>query len=171
MPSIAVVGLGNRLMRDDGIGARALDALARRYVVPPTVRLIDSAAPMAGLLAELDGIDHLIVIDAVRGGGEPGAVYRIGRLGRAEFERPASTNRPACSSHGAGLADLTALLSALGRCPEIRIVGVEADELSDAGLELSEPVAAALPRVADAVAGELRRLGVVIEERKVYRHA
>jgi len=166
MPSIAVVGLGNRLMRDDGIGARTLDDLARRYVVPPTVRLIDSAAPMARLLAELDGIDQLIVVDAVRSGRAPGAIHY---MERAEFERLASPGRGACSSHGAGLIDLCALLSALGRCPAMRIIGVEAVEVDEAGVELSPPVAASLPRAVAAVVDELRRLGVAVQKREAAR--
>lgn len=166
MPSIAILGLGNTVMRDDGVGAHALDELSRRYVLPPMVRLIGSAAPMARVMAELEGVDHLIVIDAVRGGREPGTVHRWG------LDQLAATGRRACSSHGVTLADLCALLAALGRCPEIRIIGVEAGGLDDAGLELSGPVAAALPRVAASVAEELRRLGVTIEEREaVERHA
>ncbi|HXZ24681.1 MAG TPA: hypothetical protein VEI24_00565, partial [Nitrospiria bacterium] len=94
------------------------------------------------------------------------------------------------------------LLEALGRCPDVRIIGVEtggvetggmetggveaggveAGKADDAGpersgmpsdelsSELSGPVAAALPRAAEAVADELRRLGVVVEEREAARH-
>jgi hydrogenase maturation protease len=166
MPSIAVLGLGNTLMRDDGVGARALCDLARRYALPTTVRLIDSAAPMARLMAEVEGIDHLVVVDVVRGGQAPGTVYHMEQVG---LEPHAAGGRAACSSHGVGLADLCALLSALGRCPEIRIIGVEAGELNCAGLELSGPVAAALPRVVEAVVEELRRLGVAVEEREAAR--
>jgi hydrogenase maturation protease len=158
-------------MGDDAIGARTLEELSRRYTLPPTVRLIASAAPMACLLAELDGIDQLIVVDGVRSGREPGAIHC---MERAEFERLASPGRGACSSHGVGLIDLCALLSALGRCPEIRIIGVEANEVDEAGIELSSklsgPVAAALPRAVAAVVEELRRWGVAVEERTAVRH-
>jgi hydrogenase maturation protease len=186
MPSIAVLGLGNTLMRDDGVGARVLDELARRFRLPPMVALIKSDAPMARLAAELEGVGHLIVVDAVRGGRAPGTVYDMGRSGR---EQLASAGRSACSSHGMGLAELLALLTALGRCPEIRIIGVEigvveigvveiggveiggveAGKLNDAGLELSGPVEAALPRAVDAVVEELRRLGIPVEERAAVR--
>jgi hydrogenase maturation protease len=166
MPSIAVLGLGNTVMRDDGVGARALDELSRRYALPPMVRLIDSAAPMARVMAELEGVDHLIVVDAVRGGQTPGTVYGMGDMGQLGLEQLVATGRSACSSHGVGLADLCALLAALGRCPEVRIIGVEAGELDGVGLELSGPVAAALPLVVAAVVEALRRLGVAVEERE-----
>jgi hydrogenase maturation protease len=164
-------------MGDDAIGARTLEELSRRYTLPPTVRLIASAAPMARLLAELEGIDQLIVVDGVRSGGAPGAIHS---MGLAEFERLASSGRGACSSHGVGLTDLCALLSALGRCPDMRIIGVEAGEVDEVGParslylsgELSGPVEAALPRAVDAVVEELRRLGVAVEEKEtVRRHA
>jgi len=166
MPSIAVLGLGNTLMRDDGVGARVLDELARRYRLPPAVSLIRSDAPMARLVTELEGVGHLIVVDAVRGGRPPGAVYGV------RPEELASIGRRAWSSHGVTLADLLALLSALDRCPGIRIIGVEAGELDGAGLELTAPVAEALPRVVAAVVEELRSLGVELREREmVRRHA
>jgi hydrogenase maturation protease len=158
MPSVAVLGLGNTLMRDDGVGARVLDELARCYRLPPMVALIRSDAPMARLAAELDGVGHVIVVDAVRSGHMPGTIHHSGAEGIT------LSRRSARSSHGMGLAELFALLTALGRCPEIRIIGVEAGELNDAGLELSDPVAAALPRAAEAVVEELRQWGVSIQE-------
>lgn len=166
--SVAVLGLGNTLMRDDGVGARVLDELARRYRLPPTVSLIRSDAPMARLAAELDGVGRLIVVDAVRGGQSPGTVYCMGRSGAEAFTSP---RRFTPSSHGMGLAELFALLTALGRCPEIRIIGVETGSVetgvsNEAGLELSAPVEAALPRAADAVAEELRQWGTAVQERK-----
>jgi len=168
MPSVAILGLGNTVMRDDGVGARVLDELARRYRLPPAVRLIRSDAPMARLLAEVDGVGHLIVVDAVRGGRPPGSVYRV------EREQLASIGRRACSSHGMGLTELFALLEALDRCPEVRIIGVESGELNEAGPdlsgELSGPVAAALPRAVDAVVEQLRRLGAAVEEREGRHH-
>jgi hydrogenase maturation protease len=172
MPSVAVLGLGNTLMRDDGVGAKVLDELARRYRLPQTVALIKCDAPMARLAAELEGVGHLIVVDAVRGGQAPGTIYRVGRSGAVMITSP---RRIARSSHGMGLADLFGLLTALGRCPEIRIIGVEAGgmeagELNVAGLELSGPVEAALPRAAAAVADELRRWGAAVLEREGLHH-
>jgi len=164
MPSVAVLGLGNTLMRDDGVGARVLDELARRYRLPPTVVLIKSDAPMARLAAELEGVGYLVVVDAVRGGRAPGTIHCSGT------ETITSPRRVTHSSHGMGLAEFFALLTALGRCPEIRIIGVEAGELNDAGLELSGPVAAALPRAADAVVEELRRWGTAVQEREGLPH-
>ena len=191
MASVAVLGLGNTLMQDDGVGAKALDELERCYRLPESVRLIRSDAPMARLAAELDGVGRLIVVDAVRGGRPPGSVYRVERA------QLVAAGRRAGSSHGMGLADLLDLLEALGRCPDVRIIGVEiggveiggveiggveAGKADDAGSErsdmpsdelsseLSGPVAAALPRAAEAVADELLRLGVVVEEREAARH-
>lgn len=186
MASVAVLGLGNTLMQDDGVGAKALDELERCYRLPESVRLIRSDAPMARLAAELDGVGRLIVVDAVRGGRPPGSVYRVERA------QLVAAGRRAGSSHRMGLADLLDLLEALGRCPDVRIIGVEiggveiggveAGKADDAGSErsdmpsdelsseLSGPVAAALPRAAEAVADELLRLGVVVEEREAARH-
>jgi len=131
------------------------------------VALIKCDAPMARLAAELEGVGFLVVVDAVRGGQAPGTIYSMGRLGAETITAP---HRFARSSHGMGLADLLALLTALDRCPEIRIIGVEAGELNEAGLELSGPVEAALPRAAAAVVVELQRWGATILEREGLHH-
>jgi hydrogenase maturation protease len=184
MASVAVLGLGNTLMRNDGVGVKVLDELARRYRLPETVRLIRSDAPMARLAAELEGVGRLIVVDAVRGGRPPGSVYSVKR------EQLVAVGRRACSSHGMGLTDLLALLDVLRRCPDVRIIGVEAGGVEAGGVEAGEadvagldhsgmgfdevsgPVAAALPRAVEAVAEELRRLGMTLEARaRPPRHA
>ncbi|HXZ25774.1 MAG TPA: hydrogenase maturation protease, partial [Nitrospiria bacterium] len=129
MASVAVLGLGNIIMQDDGVGAKALDELERRYRLPESVRLIRSDAPMARLAAELEGVGRLIVVDAVRGGRPPGSVYRVERA------QLVAAGRRAGSSHGMGLADLLDLLEALGRCPDVRIIGVETGGVETGGVE------------------------------------
>jgi hydrogenase maturation protease len=161
---VIVLGVGNLMMRDDGIGVWALRRLACDYDLPPELRLIEAAAAGAHLTAELDGAGHLIVIDAVLGGGPPGTIYRL-----APDELPVIRRR--LSAHEIGVAELLALLAAIGRRPETRIIGVQPLRPDEAGSELTPPLAAALPRVAAAVAEELRALGVAVREKAAARYA
>ncbi|MEW6357196.1 MAG: hydrogenase maturation protease [Planctomycetota bacterium] len=73
---IAVVGVGNVLMADDGIGPAAIKALQEAGAAEGA-DLLDAGTAFHEVVFDLDGYDKLIVIDAVQGGGEPGAIYRF----------------------------------------------------------------------------------------------
>ncbi|MEW6324873.1 MAG: hydrogenase maturation protease [Nitrospirota bacterium] len=158
-PSIVVLGVGNLLMGDDGVGVRAVRELVRRYALPPAVRVAEGGAATSRLLDEMGHATHLIAVDAVMGGGPPGAVYRL-----ASDRLPA--RRPAVSTHGIGLVELLSLMAAIGRPPAARIVGVQPLAVNQIGDELSPPVAAALPGAVAAIVEELRALGVDVTEKE-----
>lgn len=173
---VTVLGVGNVLRRDDGVGVHVVEALRRRFRFPEGVRLVDGGLGGPALLGVVEAADALVAVDAVRGGQAPGTVYRIpaaellrdpgGARGDGEGARvatPAAARSP-WSLHEAGLLDLIAL--ALGTNPWLRatIVGVEPLETREWGTELTPPVAARLPALLDLVLEELARLGVRWEE-------
>ena len=89
-PRILVLGVGNTLMGDDGVGVHAVRALADGYEIPANVLVVDGGVAGLRLLGEIAAADYLIIVDAVRRGGVPGSIYRL-RPGRSS---PAS--RPVC---------------------------------------------------------------------------
>ncbi|KZM74694.1 hydrogenase maturation protease [Nocardia terpenica] len=150
-PRAVVIGVGNEYRRDDGIGpavAARIDALGLPGVL---VTLCDGEP--AGLLDIWAGVDLAIVVDAVL--CEPSAP---GRIWRTTVDALRGRTR-ATSSHALGIPDALPLGRALGRVPgELVVLAVEAARL-DLGAGLSDPVAAAVPRVVQAVLAELERLG------------
>jgi len=72
---IAVVGLGNILMGDDGVGVLATEAL-QREALPDNVEVFDAGTALQDLMQELAGFARVIFVDSCKAGGEPGAVYR-----------------------------------------------------------------------------------------------
>ena len=75
---VLVVGVGNVLRRDDGVGVEVARRLAERDDLPPGVRVVDTGIAGVGLVQELmDGYDALIILDAVRRGGSPGTLYLL----------------------------------------------------------------------------------------------
>lgn len=74
---IVVLGIGNLLLGDEGIGVHLLREL-ERVPLPPQVKLIDGGTATLDILPLLQGIERLIVIDAMKAGGEPGRIYRCG---------------------------------------------------------------------------------------------
>lgn len=147
-----VLGLGNPLLGDDGLGPRAVEAL-REEPLPAGVRLRDGGTGGLSLLAEIEEVERLLVIDAVDlgPGSEPGALVR---LERDELPRTCARG---LTAHQVGLRDLLALCALRGTLPgSVVLFGVQVEQLA-LGTGLSPRVAAALPSLVAAVRGELRR--------------
>jgi len=147
----AILGVGNLLMRDDGVGvhvARALDALD----LPDDVVVIDAGTD-PDVAYDVDYMDRIIIIDAVLGDGPPGTIYRLAGIpgGASDWgER---------SCHDIGL--LQTLRVAWPDELEIVVIGVEPKEIQ-CGLDLSSDVAACVPRVVELVRQEIE-----VERREV----
>jgi hydrogenase maturation protease len=141
----AVVGVGNPFRRDDGAGQAVVDALAADP--PPGVRLVSCDGDPARLMDAWEGVRLAVVVDAAIGGDRPGRVHRT------RFDHVPGGG--VTSSHGLGLPAAVELADALDRLPErLAVVTVEAAE-TGFGTGLSDPVAASLPALLDAVLAEL----------------
>jgi hydrogenase maturation protease len=146
-PRIVVIGVGNLLLKDEGIGIHAVEAL-QGIELPPDVRLIDGGTS-PDLIAYTKAGDKLIIIDAAKAGGEPGTIYRFRPEDLAE-EKGVLT-----SAHELGVAQNLSLMSLLGNKPaETVIIGIEPEEI-DPGLELSTKLQQKLPDIVKVVLKEI----------------
>ena len=71
---VLVLGMGNILLEDEGLGIRALEVLQREYEFPSGVELLDGGTTGMGLLDEIGGRQHVLVLDAVQTGDPPGTL-------------------------------------------------------------------------------------------------
>jgi len=147
--SLAVVGVGNILLKDEGIGVHIVRAL-RQAIGPdrPDVNIIDGGtSPDTFLL--LEGVQKLIVVDAVNGGSVPGSVYRF---------HPTDILSPGkciTSLHQIDVLDGLKMMELSGIKPdETIIIGIEPKEI-DWGLELSAELNEKLPQIIKVVKDEL----------------
>jgi hydrogenase maturation protease len=154
MSEVLVVGLGNVLLRDDGLGVRAIEALEHAYVLPAGVRVLDGGTLGLALLGELAAASSVVLIDAVATSDDPpGALVR---LTDADVE-PAVRFR--LSPHQVGVADLLDALRLIDRMPRsVALLGLTPATI-ELGTELSPAVAGALPALVALIAAELRTLG------------
>ena len=151
--SILVLGLGNLLMSDDALGNRTISALEKRYRFPAQVRLLDGGTLGLDLLPRLEGVDKLLVIDALQMGAEPGKVFRL----EGEEVPRAFANK--LSVHQMGLQDLLAVAELMGQLPAQLVVwGAQAGSI-EMGMELSPQVTSAMPEVMAGVERELADWG------------
>jgi hydrogenase maturation protease len=152
--SILVLGIGNALMNDDGFGLRVVEVLQREYRFPDGVSLLDGGTLGLDLLPRLEGVERLLIIDAVDMGAEPGAVFRL----QGEEVPRAFANK--LSVHQMGVQDLLAVAEFKGCCPaELVFWGVQPGSI-EMELKFSAAVAAVVDKVVLAVVEELREWGL-----------
>lgn len=148
--NVLIMGIGNLLLGDEGVGVHAVRGLAERDL-PPGVDVLDGGTAGADLIDHMAGRAKVVVIDAADGDGPPGTVYRC------EAEELLG-QRGALSLHEFGLTDSLRMASQLGCAPErVVILGVQPATLAP-GMELSREVAAALPGVMALALEETGRL-------------
>jgi hydrogenase maturation protease len=156
--SALVLGVGNVLLRDEGIGIRAVEELQRRYLFPDDVEIIDGGTSGIELLRFIDDVDHFLIIDALSAGHPPGSVLRV------EGADVPATFETRITPHQLGLSDLLATAKLTGKMPaHVVLFGVEPKTL-ESGLEFSPEVGGALDKLLGKVVEELRRLGYAVEE-------
>ena len=148
---VLILGLGNPLQADDGVGCRVAEALAEREL-PPGVEVMDAGTPGVGLINLLESRQRAIIVDAAEMGRQPGEVVRF----RPEdVVLTGSTRR--FSLHRTAVADALALARALNlSLPEIIFFGVERATLGSRD-GLSPEVAAAIPGLVAAILEEVKR--------------
>ena len=158
-PEVLVLGLGNILLRDEGVGVRALERLQAEYDLSPRVRALDGGTMGLDLLPYLYGASSLLMLDALQMGGPPGSLARL-----ADDEIPAALAIK-LSVHQVGLQELLAASRFQGTLPaKMTLLGLEPATI-DWGLEFSPPVSAALDSLIEAAVQELCAWGVVVERR------
>ena len=150
--ALVIIGIGNPMRRDDGIGPAAVACLERTDLAGAGPELLTLGGEPTGLLEAWQRRWRTIVIDAARSDATAGTIHRV-EVGADPLPPWAAGS----SSHSAGLAEAVALGRALDRLPEHLIVfGVEAADVS-LGEGLSGEVRAALPSLVRQVVGEARR--------------
>ncbi len=160
--SLAVIGLGNVLLGDDGFGPLVIEHLRAGWEFPPEVELIDAGTPGLHLATYLYDRDTVILADAVSGSGAIGAlrIYRGADL--AEVPR-----RPRVSPHDPAVQETLAIVELSGHGPRtVLLVGALTDP-SSIGLVMSAPLRAAAAAAADLIIAELQQRGVDVVRRTV----
>jgi len=156
---ILVIGMGNVLMQDEGIGVRAVEELECRYAIPEEVKVVDGGTAGMELFEPIRRCDQLIVADAVNTGDPLGSVVRI-----VNDEIPAFFQTK-LSNHQLGLSDLLALLTLKGELPKhMAIIGMVPFSLENR-LGLTPESAAGLDRMVEMLVAELFGLGVRLRKR------
>ena len=147
--SIAVVGIGNILLKDEGVGVHTARALRQAIGSDrPDVNIIDGGTSPDTFLS-VEGVSKLIIVDAVKGGSPPGSIYRF-------HPREIFSNDECITSlHQIGVLDGLKMMALSGTQPDDTVViGVEPKEI-DWGMELTTELNENLPQIIKVVKDEL----------------
>jgi hydrogenase maturation protease len=152
--TVNIIGVGNLLMGDDGVGPAAAERLSARRL-PPGVRVLDAGLAVSDVLGTLDPADPLIVIDAVRGGGAAGTVYEV----RVDPAAEGDADGTALSLHELSVLPALRLEAVTGRVFEdVTVLGVEPANVAW-GEGLSPDVEEAVGRVVETALVRARQAG------------
>jgi hydrogenase maturation protease len=155
MAETLVLGLGNILLGDEGVGVRVIERLLARYDFPEGVRVMDGGTLGLDLLPYLQESSRLLVVDAVQARKAPGTLVRL-----VGDEVPVFLDVAKVSAHQEGLQDLLAVATLKGYLPqEVVFWGAQIEALG-VGLELSPAVAAQVDTLGAKVVEELARWGI-----------
>ena len=147
---IAIIGVGNILMGDEGFGVRVIQYL-KKAGVPNNVSLIDAGTWFFNIAASLTDFDRVIVVDIAKGGKEPGTIYRF-------LEKDIkSNNSGSISLHDFGVIESLNLERLVRRMPDdIVFYGIEPDKI-ELSMDLSEKLKALIPKVSKEILKEIKR--------------
>jgi hydrogenase maturation protease len=150
---VLVLGMGNLLLEDEGLGIRALEFLQQRYEHAAGVEFLDGGTTGMGLLDDMSRREHVLVLDACQTGDPPGTLVRL-----AGDDVPVYFGMR-ISPHQLGLSEVLATLELSGEKPaEVVVLGLVPESV-EMRLELSSLITRELDGLVEAAAQELARLG------------
>ena len=156
---ISLIGVGNILLQDEGVGVQAVEALRKRFDFPEDVRLIDGGTLGLDLLPFIEGMERILFVDAVDLQKEPGTIAII------EDEDLPSFLAPKLSLHHVGLSDLLFASSFMGIRPsKITLIGIQPEKV-EVGLTLSATVTENFEKFLKTILEKLREWGVMFREK------
>lgn len=152
--NIALIGLGNILLRDEGVGVHALNTIRERYCFSPNIEMIDGGTLGLDLLPIFEGRDRILIIDAVNFEKEPGYI------GIIEDDDIPSALMTKLSVHHIGLADVLFAAKLLDIKPSsICLIGIQPQSI-DMGLEMTQCIIDKMEELTGVVIAKLKEWNI-----------
>ena len=145
---ILILGVGNLLLSDEGVGVHVAQKMMTMDL-PPEVQVVEGGTDGFGLVNIIVQADRMILIDAVKGGGQPGSIYRF-----AIEDCPPYPDLFKTSVHQISILEVINLSSLIGSTPRTTIIGVEPASI-EMGMELSPHVEQKIPKVIEMIQEEV----------------
>jgi len=150
-PKIMVMGVGNILLSDEGLGVRFLDELAKTPL-PDDVELLEGGTAGLELVHLIQEVDFLIIVDSMNAQADPGALFRFHPGDIKVFPEQYQV-----SFHQIGILEVLAMANVLGQAPKTLIFGIQPKSL-EWGMDISPEIQALFPRLTEFVLKEINSI-------------
>lgn len=155
---VTIVGVGNILLQDEGVGVHAIEKLRERFDFPEDVSIIDGGTMGLDLLPFIENTDKLLLVDAIDLKKTPGTI------GIIEDKDIPAVIKTKISPHQIGLNDLLSVMRLLEKEPEsITVIGIQPESIQT-GTELSAQVRQNLDDLISVIIDKLRQWGVEVKD-------
>lgn len=144
---ILIMGIGNYLMGDEGVGVHLAETL-EGYTLPPNVDVVDGGTGGFHLLEYFEKYKEVILVDATLDNNPVGHIRLIQPKFASDFPK-------AMSTHDIGLKDMMSSLQLMDKVPHIHLFVVSIESIQQQGIELTPEVAAIMPELIEQVIGQV----------------
>ncbi len=145
MKKVLILGIGNILHRDDGIGVYIANRIRETAKdLPEHVEVADGGTAGFDLIPLMQGRDKIVIIDALKADDAPGSIYRFS----PEHIRGGQT---VMSLHETGISEVLRMLWLLGESPMVEMVGIVPEDVTTLDISISSAVLESVPRAIDVV--------------------
>ncbi len=152
--NITIIGVGNILMQDEGVGVHAVNAFQERYSVPDTVEIVDGGTAGFGLLEFFEGRDKVLIVDAVDFGREPGFIDVL------ENDAIPARFGAKASLHHLGLLEVISVTNLMGTTPkELCLIGIQPKTI-ELGLDMTPGIWDKVDAIIERMITKLREWNV-----------
>ncbi|GBE58426.1 hydrogenase 2 maturation protease [bacterium BMS3Abin01] len=153
MFEVLVLGVGNVMMGDEGLGVQVARNLLQNFTFPPEVEVVDGGTGGLALLSYIRSARRVIVIDAIQAGAEPGSIFMF------DSDQLEESNGVKTSVHDIGIIDVLNTAGLLDDRPPATIIGVQPGKMDEFGGGLSPKVGDKVDRVIQLVLDYLAEAG------------
>ncbi len=151
---VTVMGMGNPLLRDEGVGVRVVESLMAALEFPDNVKVLDVGTMGMSILHLFRECDYMLVVDAVDGTGEePGTIVRLS-------PEEMAPNQVMHSLHDIRFVDVLQAAMLIGATPKAECIGIQIEDMTTFEIGLTPGVEASVPAAAAAVLEVLGEHGV-----------
>jgi hydrogenase maturation protease len=145
MRKVLILGIGNTLRSDDGLGVFIVKQMEESGIpLPEGVSLLDGGTAGFDLLGLIDGYDKIVIVDALKADDKPGSIYRF-------TPEHAVDSRARISMHEVGIMEVIKTLRIMDNNPEIEFVGIVPENISDMNTTISQAVMESIPRAVEVI--------------------
>jgi hydrogenase maturation protease len=159
MKRITILGVGNILLTDEGVGVRVIQELEQNFSFPSNVTLYDGGTGGLSLLSIITKTDYLIILDSVLIGESPGTIVKF------NFEDLPSGLTRKLSAHEIDIIEVLRVAEALGKRPPTVVIGIQPKDISSYGTKLT--IENHIPKLIEVILDELKTLGIEATPKQV----